>query len=222
MHLPDGFVNGPINLAACVASATVCAVALRRARDTMGDKQVPLLGVTAAFVFAAQMLNFPIAGGTSGHFMGAALAAILLGPLNGVLVLALVLVVQCLVFSDGGITALGTNLLNMGIAGGMGSYALFVAVRAVLPKSSSCYLVAVAVASWASVVLSSTACAVELGLSGTYPLLAALAPMVAVHAVIGIGEAFITVVTVKLLMASRPDLIAAGRTPGSRAAIQEG
>lgn len=221
VHLPDGFVNGPINVAAGVASVTVCAVALRRARDTMGDRQIPLVGVTAAFVFAAQMLNFPIAGGTSGHFMGAALTAILMGPLSAVLVLALVLSIQCLVFADGGITALGTNILNMGIVGGFGAYGLFVAARAILPKRPSGYLAAVAVASWGSIVLASAACAVELGLSGTYPLVAALVPMVGVHAVIGMGEALITCVTVKLIMAGRPDLIATGGMPAPATAMQE-
>ncbi len=221
MHLPDGFVSGPINVTTCVASAAVCAVALHRARQTMGDRQIPLVGVTAAFVFAAQMLNFPIAGGTSGHFMGAALTAILMGPLNATLVLALVLAIQCLMFADGGITALGTNIFNMGIVGGFGAYGLFVVARALLPKRPLGYLAAVALASWGSIVLASAACAVELGLSGTYPLVAALIPMVGVHALIGVGEALITCVTLKLVMTGRPDLIATGGLPMAVASVQE-
>src|SRR5512133_3836451 len=125
MHIPDGFLSTEVALACAVPAAVCVGVGLRRANVALDERRVPLLGVTAAFIFAAQMLNFPVAAGTSGHFMGAALAAILLGPLNGALVLALVLTVQCLLFADGGLSALGTNIVNMGVIGGMGGYGVF-------------------------------------------------------------------------------------------------
>lgn len=133
MHIPDGFVSGQINAAAFAVTAAVGAVAVAKAKKSLKEKQVPLLGITAAFVFAAQMLNFPIAGGTSGHFLGALLAMILLGPLNGFLVMSIVITVQCLVFADGGITALGTNIFNMGLIAGLGGYVVFRFLLAVLP-----------------------------------------------------------------------------------------
>jgi cobalt/nickel transport system permease protein len=207
MHIPDGFLSGSVNAAAAAVSAAACGVALARANRTLGERQVPLLGVTAAFVFAAQMLNFPIAGGTSGHFLGAGLAAVLLGPLNACLVMAVVLLIQCLGFTDGGLTALGSNILNMGVAGAMGAYLVFRAVRAVLPSGRTGFLAAAAVASWSSVVLASACCALELALSGTSPLEFALPAMCAVHAVIGVGEAIITTMVLSMVLAARPDLV---------------
>lgn len=129
MHIPDGFVSGPVNLAGYAVSAAVVGTALARARKSPQENLPPLLGVTSAFVFAAQMLNFPVAMGTSGHFLGAMLAGVLLGPLNACLVMALVLVIQCLLFADGGLTALGTNIFNMGIVGGIGAYGVFWLLR---------------------------------------------------------------------------------------------
>ncbi|MDX9972795.1 MAG: energy-coupling factor ABC transporter permease [FCB group bacterium] len=216
MHLMDGLVSGPVAVAAFAGSAAVCALALSRAEKNLGERQIPLLAVTASFVFAAQMLNFPVAAGTSGHFMGAALAAILLGPLNGVLVMALVLTIQCLAFGDGGITALGANVLNMGVVGAMGAYGVFRGLRWVLSDTRGGFLGAASVASWTSPVLASAACAFELSLSGTYPFFATLPAMTGVHAVIGIGEALITCVTLSAVLASRPDLV-----PGMMPAAQE-
>ena len=207
MHIPDGFIDNGVNAATFGVSAAVCGVAAWRARRTLGERQVPLLGVTAAFIFAAQMLNFPVAGGTSGHFLGAMLAAILLGPLNAVLIMAIVLTIQCLLFADGGLTALGTNTFNMGIVGGLLCYWLFVGLRAALPKSRGAFLASAAVAAWASVVLASAVCAFELAISGTSPLKAALPTMVGVHTLIGIGEGLITVAALSAVLASRPDLI---------------
>ena len=208
MHIPDGFVSGPINIATYIASAAVCGLAVAKANKTLGERQIPLLGVTAAFIFAAQMLNFPIAGGTSGHFLGALLAAVLLGPFNACLILAVVLAIQCLFFGDGGLTALGTNIFNMGIVGGIICCWLFTGLRFVLPKTRGCFLAAVAIAAWSSVVLASAACALELAISGTSPLKIALPAMAGVHALIGLGEAVITVVVIKVVLASRPDLVA--------------
>lgn len=207
MHIPDGFVSAPISAAAFAGAAVVCGVAVARAEKTLGERQIPLVGVTAAFVFAAQMLNFPVAAGTSGHFMGAALAAILLGPLNGALVMALVVIIQCLLFADGGLTALGTNILNMGVIGGMGGYGVCRVVSALAPSSKAGFLAAAAVASWSSVVLASSACAVELGLSGTYPVGVTLPAMAGIHAAIGLGEALVTTMTLSTVLIARPDLV---------------
>ena len=211
MHIPDGFISAPINTATYVVSGGMTAGALRHASRELGEKQVPFLGVTAAFVFAAQMLNFPVAGGTSGHFLGAMLAAVLLGPMNAFLVMAVVLAVQCLAFADGGLTALGTNIFNMGVVGGILCYGIFAGMRAVLPGTRAAFLGAVGVASWLSVVVASGVCAVQLAASGTVPLGAALPAMVGVHALIGIGEALITVTVVGMVLQARPDLVAAWR-----------
>jgi cobalt/nickel transport system permease protein len=162
--------------------------------------------VTAAFVFAAQMLNFPVAGGTSGHFLGAALAAVLLGPWLACVVLAVVLLVQAFLFADGGITALGANVLNMGVIGGLGAGLLLAAARRVLPRTRTAFLAATAVAAWASVVLGAAACAVQLAISGTVGLGTVLPAMVGVHMLIGVGEAVITVAAVSAVLATRPDL----------------
>lgn len=210
MHVPDGFVSNGVNAATFIISGAVCAVAARRAGKTMGEKQVPLMGITAAFIFAAQMLNFPVIAGTSGHFLGALMAALLLGPFNGCLVMAVVLAIQCLFFADGGITAIGTNLFNMGIAGGLGGWSAFIIIKAAGPKTRGWYLIAAAAASWFSIVLSATCCAVELALSGTADISVALPAMAGVHAVIGIGEAVITAAVMSAVMAARPDLINGG------------
>ncbi|MCK4789889.1 MAG: energy-coupling factor ABC transporter permease [Desulfobacteraceae bacterium] len=208
MHIPDGFVSGPVNVATYAASIAVCGLAVARANKTIGERQVPLLGVTAAFIFAAQMLQFPVAGGTSGHFLGALLAAVLLGPLNACLIMTLVLGIQCLAFADGGLTALGTNIFNMGIIGGIGCYYLFQALKSILPKTRRGFLAAVAISAWSSVVLASAVCALELAVSGTSPLKVALPAMTVVHALIGLGEAIITTVVISIVLASRPDLVA--------------
>src|SRR5688572_27286000 len=134
MHIPDGFLSTEVALACAVPAAAAVAIGLRQANKTLDDRRVPLLGVTAAFIFAAQMLNFPVAGGTSGHFLGAALAAILLGPWLACLALAVVLGVQAFVFADGGLTALGANVFNMGVAGALLVGGLMAAAHAVAPR----------------------------------------------------------------------------------------
>jgi cobalt/nickel transport system permease protein len=218
MHLPEGFVCGEVNAAAFALSAGACTWAAWRSGRALGDREIPLLGTTAAFVFAAQMLNFPVACGTSGHFVGALLAAVLVGPGGACLVMAVVLALQCLLFADGGLTALGSNVLNMGVVGGIGAYGLFALLRAVLPKNRAGFMAAAAFAAWASVVGSAALCAVELGVSGTVPLTVALPAMAAVHAIIGVGEALITVATLSAVLAARPDLVVAwhGRREMSR------
>src|SRR5688572_26671695 len=193
MHIPDGFLSNGLALACAIPAVAAVGYGLRRAEVDLDDRRVPLLGVTAAFVFAAQMLNFPIAGGTSGHFLGAALAAVLLGPWLACLVLAVVLGVQAFMFADGGITALGANVLNMGVLGGLLAGAVIAAARALAGRSPRVLLGAAAAGAWLAVMAGAAATAVELALAGTVPLATVLPAMLAVHAAIGIGEAVITV-----------------------------
>jgi len=209
LHLPDGFASGAVNAAgAACAAAAVGYSAWRFRRDSARRPQLaPLTATTAAFVFAAQMLNFPVAAGTSGHFLGAAAVAALLGPWSACLVMALVLVIQCLLFADGGVTALGTNILNMGLVAGLAGYALMRALRALLPSGRTGYILSAAAAGWAGTVAAAAACALELAASGTSPLRLALPAMAGVHAVIGVGEALITAAVLSAVCAARPDLL---------------
>ena len=208
MHIPDGFLSGGVAAAAAVPALAAVAWGVRSADRDLDDAKVPLLGVLAAFIFAVQMLNFPVAGGTSGHFLGAALAAILLGPWLACLVMAVVLAVQAFAFADGGITALGANVLNMGVVGAVfAGFALTWAIRAVRP-SRPIALGLVGGVAWLAVMLGAALTSLELAASGTVPLGTVLPAMLGVHALIGIGEAIITVAAVNAILASRPDLVA--------------
>ena len=213
MHIPDGFLSNDVTVVCAVPAVAAVGYSLRRANVELDDRRVPLLGVTAAFVFAAQMLNFPVAGGTSGHFLGGALAAILLGPWLACLVLAVVLGAQAFVFADGGITALGANALNMGVIGGLLVGLLMQAAMRVLPRRRDTLLAVVAGGAWLSVMAGATACSVELAVSGTVPLDTVLPAMLGVHALIGVGEAVITVAAVSAVLVTRPDLIGGLRVP---------
>jgi cobalt/nickel transport system permease protein len=225
MHIPDGFVDVPTAVITGVVSLGAVAYSVRTAGRELGERTVPLLGVTAAFVFAAQMLNFPVAGGTSGHFLGAVLAAVLMGPWAACIVLTVVLAVQALVMADGGVTALGANVLNMAVIGGILGYLVFRGLKAILPKNVAGYFLSVIVASWSSVVLASAAASVELAASGTVPLRISLPTMVSVHMIIGIGEALITTTVVGAVLVARPDLVKTfdlptpRRAPGSSGAF---
>jgi len=211
MHIPDGFVSGTINSATAAISAVTLVLSVARVKQECTDKRfaVPLLATIAAFVFAAQMLNFPIGGGTSGHFLGAVTAAALMGPWSACIILSVVLVIQGLLFGDGGITALGSNILNMGIIGGILTYPIVRGIRAVLPAGRTGYFIAAAIASWASVMLASSFCALELALSGTSPFAVAFPAMAGTYAIIGIGEALITVAVLTAVAAARPDIVPA-------------
>jgi cobalt/nickel transport system permease protein len=209
MHIPDGFLTPEVAAVCAVPAAGAVAYGLRRASRDLDERRVPLLGVTAAFVFAAQMLNFPVAGGTSGHFLGAALAAILLGPWLAGLVLSVVLVVQAFVFADGGVTALGANVLNMGVIGALVVGGLMVAARRVLPKNRGVFLGVAGVGAWLAVMAGAGATAVELAISGTVPLGTVLPAMLGVHMLIGVGEAVITVAAVSAVLSTRPDVVRA-------------
>jgi len=203
MHIPDGFIDAKTWAPLWVVSATAVGAAAKRAGGKLDDRAVPLLGVTAAFIFAAQMLNFPVGAGTSGHFSGGVLAAILLGPASGLLVMSTVLGIQCLVFQDGGLTALGANIFNMGLVGSVLGYLVYRGIRATGAGRS----VAAFVSAWLAVVCSASFCAVELGISGTVPLRPALVAMAGVHAIIGMVEGAITVMVLGFLERVRPDLL---------------
>ena len=207
MHIPDGFVDVPTAVATGAVSLGTVAYAVHKTKNDLGERTVPLLGVGAAFIFAAQMLNFPVAGGTSGHFLGAMFAVALLGVWSAPIVMTVVLVVQALGMADGGITALGANVFNMGVVAVFVGYAVFVGLKRLLPRTLAGYLVSVAVASWISVVAASAAASAELAVSGTTPLRIALPAMVSVHMVIAVGEALITTAVVAAVLATRPDLV---------------
>ncbi|MCU0650954.1 MAG: energy-coupling factor ABC transporter permease, partial [Candidatus Omnitrophica bacterium] len=164
-----------------------------------------LMGVMSAFVFAAQMLNFPVAGGTSGHFLGGVLSAVFLGPCAAAIVIAVVLMVQCLIFQDGGLTALGANIFNMSFVGTMGGYFIYRLLNRMLGKKG--IIASAAVAAWLSVILASSACSLQLAFSGTIPLKAVFPAMLSVHALIGIGEAVITFLVFSFVLKVRPDLV---------------
>ncbi len=208
LHIPDGFLSGGVAAACGVLAIAAVAYGLRVANLELDEARVPLLGVLAAFIFAVQMLNFPIAGGTSGHLLGATLAAVLLGPWLACLVMAVVLTVQAFAFADGGISALGANVLNMGVLGALLAGLLVVAAMKALPHSRAVFLGVVGVVSWLAVMVGAAATSVELAASDTVPLGTSLPAMLGVHSLIGIGEAIITVAAVSAVLVSRPDLVA--------------
>lgn len=208
LHIPDGFLSGPVAAAAAVAAVIAVGLALRVADRDLDEERVPLLGVLAAFVFAAQMLNFPIAGGTSGHLLGATLAAVLLGPWLACLVLAVVVATQAFLFADGGVTALGANVLNMGVFGALLAGWAVRAGGRLLPSSRAAFLGTVAGVAWLAVMAGAAATSVELAASGTVPLGTVLPAMLGVHALIGVGEAVVTAAAVSAVLAARPDLVA--------------
>jgi cobalt/nickel transport system permease protein len=209
MHIPDGFLTPNVWAPAWLISIGGLGYCVKKTTLILKDRMVPLMGVVAAFIFAAQMLNFPVMGGTSGHLLGGVLASILLGPFAGALALACVLIVQCLIFQDGGLTALGANIFNMSLIGAMLGYWIYLLINKSV-KGNKGILAGAAVASWVSVVIASCACAIELGLSGTSPLSVALPAMLFVHAFIGIGEAIITCLVIGFVLKVRPDLIYKG------------
>jgi len=207
MHIPDGFLNVGTAAATGVISAGGIANAVRVTGKQLKEKQVPIMGALAAFIFAAQMLNFPIAGDTSGYFMGAALAAIILGPWAGLLIMSCVLIAQCLIFQDGGLVALGANIFNMGVVGCFASYYVYKLVLTIIPKASNNKLVGGFIGSWVAIVLASSACAVELAVSGASPIGVVFPAMAGVHALIGIVEGLITVAVLGAIKATRADLL---------------
>jgi len=206
MHIPDGFLSTPTLASTWLFSIGGLSYCIKKTKQSLKGKMVPLMGVMSAFVFAAQMINFPVAGGTSGHFLGGVLAAVLLGPYAGAIVIACVLVVQCLLFQDGGITALGANIFNMSIVGTVGGYFIYYLVSKIV-KGNKGILIGAGIAGWFSVVMASSVCALQLTFSGTSPLNVVLPAMVGVHALIGIGESIITCLVLAFVLKVRPDLL---------------
>jgi cobalt/nickel transport system permease protein len=204
LHIPDGFLSLPISIVFWVLTIILVGIAVRQSRKELGERQIPLMGVMAAFIFAAQMINFPIAGGTSGHLLGGALAAIVLGPWAGILVMTTVVGVQALFFQDGGLVVLGANIFNMGIITALIGYGLY---RAVENQSKGVKLALAGVAAWASVVAGALLTALQLWLSGTSALGIVMPAMLGIHALIGLGEALITVAALAFMMQTRPDLL---------------
>ncbi|MFD7320757.1 energy-coupling factor ABC transporter permease [Streptomyces sp. NPDC059875] len=217
MHVPDGFINAPVSAAAGVVAVGAVAVSLRGAKRELDEKAAPLAGLVAAFIFAVQMLNFPVAAGTSGHLLGGALAAILVGPYTGVLCIAVVLLMQGILFADGGLTALGVNITVMGVVTVVVAYALFRGLVLVLPRTRRSVTVASFVAALVSVPAAAAAFTLVYAIGGTtdVPLGKVLTAMVGVHTLIGIGEAAITMLTVGAVVAVRPDLVHGARGLGS-------
>ncbi|WP_351233546.1 energy-coupling factor ABC transporter permease [Streptomyces sp. NPDC002133] len=213
MHVPDGFINLPVSATAGVVAAGAVAVSLRGARRELDERTAPLAGLIAAFIFAVQMLNFPVAAGTSGHLLGGALAAILVGPFTGVLCIAVVLLLQGILFADGGLTALGVNILVMGVVTVVVAYALFRLLVKVLPRGRRSVAVASFVAALVSVPAAAAAFTLLYAIGGTtdVPIGTVLSAMVGVHVLIGIGEAVITMLTVGAVVAVRPDLVYGAR-----------
>jgi cobalt/nickel transport system permease protein len=213
MHVPDGFLDAPTSIATGAVAVAGVAVALRGARRELDDRTAPMAGLVATFVFAGQMMNFPVAGGTSGHLLGGALAAVLAGPYTAVLCLSVVLLVQALMMADGGITALGTNITLMGLVGVLVGWLVFVAVRAVLPKRTSSVAPAAAVGALVSVPAAALVFTALFSVGGTasVPLDTLLTAMLGWHALIGLGEAAITGLVVASVVAVRPDLVYGAR-----------
>ncbi|MEU3750719.1 MULTISPECIES: energy-coupling factor ABC transporter permease [Streptomyces] len=213
MHVPDGFINAPVSAVAGVAAAGAVAVSLRGARRELDERTAPLAGLVAAFIFAVQMLNFPVATGTSGHLLGGALAAILVGPWTGVLCVAVVLLMQGILFADGGLTALGVNITVMGVVTVVVAYALFRGLVLVLPRTRRSVTAASFVAALVSVPASAAAFTLLYAIGGTtdVPISKVMTAMVGVHFLIGIGEGVITMLTVGAVIAVRPDLIFGAR-----------
>lgn len=212
MHIPDGFLSVPVSIAFWIISVIVIKIALQKTNRTLGERQVPLMGVLAAAIFAGQMLNFSVTGGTSGHLLGAAIATILLGPWAAVLVMTSVVSVQALLFQDGGILALGANIFNMAIVGVFVSYAIYTLSSNLLKKQTWGMFVAGFAAAWGSIMIASLSCALQLALSGTSPANIAIPAMGGIHALIGIGEGLITDGTLAFIFVARKDLLTATET----------
>jgi cobalt/nickel transport system permease protein len=208
LHIPDGLLNLPVSLVTWVLAIALIVLCLNRVQADYQERAVPLMGVCAAFIFAAQMINFPIPGGTSGHLLGGTLAGVLLGPWAGSLVVTVVFIVQAILFQDGGLTVLGANIVNMGLIGTFAGYYLYRTIRKAFGRKTwRGIAVGTAVAAWTSVFVAAILCAFQLAWSGTVPLKVALTAMAFWHVMIAIGEAAITVVAVSFVYRTRRDLL---------------
>lgn len=208
MHIPDGFLSAPVAGVGYALAVAFVALAVWRTNRSLGEKSVPLMGVAAAFIFAAQMMNFPVAGGTSGHLLGGTLAAILVGPWAAIIVMTSVIGVQGLMFQDGGLSALGFNVFNMGVITALVGYGVYY-LAALFSNADRTWVrpVGTFAAAWLTVMLAAFATSIELAVSGTSPLHVVLPAMMGVHALIGIGEGLVTAAAVTFVLSTRPDLI---------------
>lgn len=224
MHIPDGFLSLAVSVVLWIVSIILVGIALWQAEKELGPLQVPLMGVLAAVIFAGQMLNFQVAGGTSGHLMGAALATIFLGPWSAIVVMTAVVAIQALIFQDGGLLALGANIFNMGIVGVAVSYAVYRVVMRLAQGRTWGVFVGAAVAAWLSIVVAALACAIQLSLSGTSPANVSIPAMGGIHMLIGLGEALITLGAVAFVYVARRDLLKLGeaRPAGGRIVLVGG
>jgi cobalt/nickel transport system permease protein len=213
MHVPDGFFDVPVSVGGGVVAAGGFALCLRGAHRELDDRTAPMAGLVAAFIFAAQMINFPVASGTSGHLLGGALAAILVGPYTGALCVAVVLLVQGVFFADGGLTALGINMVDMSLVTVLVGYAVFRGLLRVLPSTRKSVVASSFVAALVSVPAAALSFVLLYAVGGTtdVPLGQVATAMLGVHILIGIGEAFMTALTVASVMATRPDLVFGAR-----------
>lgn len=209
LHIPDGFLNLIVSAISWVFTIGMLGLAIRRSQKQLQDRQVPLMGVIAAFIFAAQMINFPVAGGTSGHLLGGALAAIVIGPWAGILVMTSVIALQALLFQDGGLLVMGANILNMGIITAIVGYGLY---RAFAGQKRGIKLLVAGLAAWLGVMAAALSTSIQLWLSGTSPAAIVFPAMLGVHALIGIGEALITVAALGFIMQIRPELLTIEKT----------
>jgi cobalt/nickel transport system permease protein len=204
LHIPDGFLSLAISLICWLVTIITLGLAISKTNKALGEKQIPLMGVMAAFIFAAQMINFPVAAGTSGHLLGGALAAIVLGPWAAMLVMTTVVAVQALLLQDGGLLVMGANILNMGLVTSAIGYGLY---RSVAGRSNTVKLALAGVAAWISVIAGALLTSLQLWLSGTSELRVVIPAMLGVHALIGLGEALITVAALAFIFQTRPDLV---------------
>ena len=221
MHIPDGLIDGGTSLAGGALATGGVALCLRRTAQLLDDRQVPMVGLTAAFVFAAQMINFPVAGGTSGHLLGGLLAAVLVGPWAGALAVTVVLIVQALLFADGGLSALGLNVINMALVGALVGYAIFAGVRAVLPRTRKSLVVASGLAAALAPAMAAALFTLEysIGGNGAASVGTVARAMIGVHVLIGVGEGVITALTVSAVLATRPDLVYGAKSLGLAGAV---
>jgi cobalt/nickel transport system permease protein len=210
MHIPDGFMSVGVSVVLWILSVAAIAISLRRVNHDLDERKIPLMGVLAAAIFAGQMLNFAVTGGTSGHLMGAAIATILLGPWAAILVMTAVVGIQALIFQDGGILALGANLFNMGVVGVAVSFFTYRTVMRLARGQKWGVFAGGFLAGWLSIFVASLAVALQLALSGTSPANLAIPAMGGIHALIGVGEGLITVGALGFLYAARRDLVIEG------------
>lgn len=209
MHIPDGFIDIPTSAAFGTLALAGTAIALKKAKTEVDDRTAPMAGLTAVFIFAVQMLNFPVAAGTSGHLLGGALAMVLVGPYAASLAITVVLGVQALLFADGGLTALGLNVFNLSVIAVLVSFLVFKLMVKLLPKIKSAIPLAAGIAAFVSVPVSASAFTLQyaIGGNGTAPVETVFIAMFSTHLLIGIGEAVITMLTVSAILASRSDLV---------------